>query len=158
MGRPRFDLPARPERVDRALREHRCWMCGDHLGAMVTFLTEPHWVVQGFAGEPPCHRECAVYAAENCRYFVHAIGRPVLCLWTCRQYARIKSDNAVVIRISGATDVRWYFGGKPATRTQVTLAFSAAMPKLRAMVGGDLAAKSELERSLTDIMLRHVPK
>jgi hypothetical protein len=157
-GRPRFELPARRERFDRALRERRCWICGDYLGAVVTFVTQPHWVVQGFAGEPPCHRDCAQFAAQHCPYFVDAPDRPLVVLWQCRKYGRRIRDAAIVIEISGATHVDWVLAGRPATRGEVVRAFDAVMPKLRGMHAGDLAGKSELERTYQHILNSHVPR
>jgi hypothetical protein len=156
-GRPRFDLKPRPERFERAMREHRCWTCGDQLGAVVTFVTEPHWVVQGFAGEPPSHSDCAAYAATHCPYFVGP-DAPLVCLWMCRRYATVKTDTGPLIEICGATHVDWFQAGKPAHRAQIIAAFARVMPKLRAMHAADLAAKTKLERAFANIMLHHVPK
>jgi hypothetical protein len=156
-GRPRFDLSSRPKRFERAMREHRCWTCGDHLGTTVCFLTEPHWVVQGLSGEPPSHSDCAAYAATHCPYFVGPQA-PLLCLWMCRRYATVKSAAGPLVKISGATQIDWFCAGKPARRAQIVAAFAATMPKLRAMHAGDLAAKTKLERALANIMLHHVPK
>jgi hypothetical protein len=158
-GRPRFDLPWRPERFARAVRERRCWVCGDYLGAVVVFVTQPHWVVQGFAGEPPCHRECAEWSVLHCPYFVSAVDAPVVVLWPCRQFARVRTEAGEQIKISGAiAPVGWYWRGKPASRIAVSAAFARVLPELRRMHAGDVAAKAELERSLRDIMLHHVPK
>src|SRR6266403_5903520 len=58
-------------KLRRAVKEQRCWLCGDHLGVHRTFVIGPMCCVNLVSSEPPCHLECAKYAAEACPFLLH---------------------------------------------------------------------------------------
>lgn len=52
-----------------ALRERRCWICGEPLRSGVgVFVLLSTIAPSMIAPEPPCHRECAKYAVKVCPY------------------------------------------------------------------------------------------
>jgi hypothetical protein len=155
-GRPRFELSARIETWDRAMRERRCWMCGRYLGAIVCFVMLPINAVTRVTTNPPCHVDCADYAVKTWPE------DDVWCLWSCRRYGRVKTmlpvNDGWLVTFSGPTVVRWFAGGRPARRAEVLSALSADMPQLRAQAAPDLAGKSEIEQSFAELLAKHVPR
>lgn len=55
---------ARGEAAEEALRFKLCWVCGNPLGANLTFVIGPMCVVNRVTAEPPAHRDCAIYSAQ----------------------------------------------------------------------------------------------
>src|SRR5215469_14120297 len=69
-GKPDFRvMDAR--KLKLALREPRCWICGGQLGTYKAFNFGPISAVNGLSGEPPSHRECAIFAAQACPFLSH---------------------------------------------------------------------------------------
>ena len=66
----------RAEAVDRCLTHRLCYICGTTLGRNQSFLTGPVGALRQVAIDPPCHRACAVYAAQACPYFTKPKLRP----------------------------------------------------------------------------------
>ena len=51
------------ERWHDAVRFNKCWVCGRTYGRFMSFLIGPMCAVNRITAEPPCHYDCAVYAA-----------------------------------------------------------------------------------------------
>jgi hypothetical protein len=51
-----------------AIRERRCWVCGDALGKYLTFVLGSMCGVNRTTQEPPCHLDCAEWSARNCPF------------------------------------------------------------------------------------------
>lgn len=49
-------------------RPRLCWMCGQPMGANVTFVAGPMCGINRTSAEPPCHHDCATYAAMACPF------------------------------------------------------------------------------------------
>src|SRR5215831_3288717 len=54
----------------RAVRERRCWVCGDRLGRYLAFVIGPMCGINRTTTEPPLHRECAEWSVMNCPFLV----------------------------------------------------------------------------------------
>jgi hypothetical protein len=52
----------------RAVRERRCWVCGDTLGRHVSFVVGPMCTLSRTTAEPPSHLACATWSARNCPF------------------------------------------------------------------------------------------
>jgi hypothetical protein len=141
----------------RAVREGRCWVCGDLLGVYKTFVVGPMCGINRTTTEPPSHLECAEWSAVNCPFLVrprmvrrdndglHATAEViggvgldrnpgVALLWTTKQFAVWRDDaGKPLIRIGDPTAVRWYAEGRPATRAEVVASVAGGLPFLRAL-------------------------
>jgi len=156
-GKPEFRA-ADAAKWTRAVRDRLCWMCGAPLGKWLTFVLGPMCAVNRTTAEPPCHTECARYAAANCPFLtrpqmtrredecfnpqVHASegpGDPILrnpgvtLLWTTQRY-RVFFDakRRPLISIGDAASVEWYAAGRVATRLEVDASIESGLPLLRA--------------------------
>lgn len=68
-GEPDFRVMS-AERHVRAVKENRCWICGDVLGKFLVFTVGPMCGINRVSAEPPSHNECAEFAAKACPFLV----------------------------------------------------------------------------------------
>jgi hypothetical protein len=158
-GEPEF-RGADGRKFVRAVREKLCWVCGDYLGTRMTFVAGPMCGVNRTSAEPPCHLECARYAAKNCPFLskpqmvrrennlpadmADAAGFPikrnpgVTLLWTCRGYEVFDDGRGgVLFRLSAKPEsYEWYCRGRPATRAEVEESVRSGLPNLQAVCRG----------------------
>lgn len=142
----------------RALKEKRCWLCGDRLGSHLAFAIGPMCAVNRTTSEPPCHLDCAIYAARACPF----LSRPrmrrnehelpdarvepagvglkrnpgVVCIWITRKFTTFRphrGNAGVLIHLDDATRVLWYAEGRPATRAEVEASIAGGFPALKSM-------------------------
>lgn len=66
-GEPDFRVMS-AERHVLAVRERRCWVCGDILGARLAFPVGPMCGINRISAEPPSHRECAEFSTKACPF------------------------------------------------------------------------------------------
>jgi hypothetical protein len=155
-GRPEFRA-MNPEKWIRAIREKRCWVCGDRLGRWMTFVAGPMCGINRTSSEPPCHRECAQWSARNCPFLNNpdAIRREdedfnpvsrsvggvaiqrnpgVSMLWTTNTYTVFDDGRGGrLLHMGEPSSVEWYACGKPATREQVLASVDSGFPALAQM-------------------------
>lgn len=55
-------------KMEKALSQRRCWVCGDTLGYEMTFVIGPMCAINRVSSEPPSHYECARWSARNCPF------------------------------------------------------------------------------------------
>lgn len=133
-----------PERFVLAVKERRCWVCGDRLGKFIAFVGGPLSAAQRLYADPPSHVECAEFAAKVC---------PFLTIPTARRREANKPahvemsgqqviENPEVTGILIATgysglpqgvllakeprEIRWFHQGRPAKRSEVQHAIQIA--------------------------------
>jgi hypothetical protein len=137
----------------RAIKEKRCWVCGEQLGRYLVFIAGPMCGVNRTSGEPPCHRECALWSMSNCPFLnnpeyerrvdevigyqddsrVGAIQRNpgIAMLWTTRDYSIWKPQpNQVLITMGEPIQVEFFRCGRPATRAEVMASIEGGLPHL----------------------------
>jgi hypothetical protein len=137
----------------RAIREKRCWVCGDVLGRYFAFVIGPMCAITRTTSEPPCHQECARWSAINCPFLsrphMHrrdgdvpsdaapAAGIPidrnpgVACVWTTRDYERFSPPTGGhLLRVGNPTEVQWFAEGRYATRAEVAASILSGFPAL----------------------------
>jgi hypothetical protein len=136
----------------RAIREKRCWVCGDVLGRYFAFVIGPMCAITRTTAEPPCHQECARWSAMNCPFLArpHAHRREdypaeaqpaagisidrnpgVACVWTTRDYAVFKpATGGVLLSVGNPTEVEWFAEGRYATRAEVGASILSGFPAL----------------------------
>lgn len=146
-----------------AVRGRRCWVCGDPLGKFMAFVIGPMCAVNRTSGEPPAHRDCALFSAQGCPFLskpaverrVNDLPLPdeirihpamidrnpgVTMVWVCRDY-RIRQDaDGVLFNIGEPTEVLFFANGRTATRAEIMHSIDTGMPLLREVA----AAQSEL--------------
>ena len=176
-GKPEFRLMSR-EKWGRAIRLRLCWICGQPLGANMTFVSGPMCGVNRTSAEPPSHRDCATYAAQACPFLTlpkairREAGLPddtstvggvtiarnpgVAMLWTTRDYGVLKVDNGYVIKMGEPISVEWFAEGRRATRAEVDESIRTGLPALQAMADREQGAPAELRR-LVDVFSRYLP-
>lgn len=143
-------------KMTRAVRERRCWICGDVLGVHLTFPLGPMCAINRNISEPPSHYECARWSVLNCPFLTrpqmvrreddrinpeayreHCAGVPILrnpgvmALWTTLRY-RIVPDprGRPLFNVGEPERVEWYTQRRAATRAEVEAAIEAGLPVL----------------------------
>src|SRR5439155_15335159 len=66
-GKPEFRAMDQHKWV-RALKEKLCWVCGQPLGRMMTFVAGCMCGINRTSAEPPSHYDCALWSAKNCPF------------------------------------------------------------------------------------------
>src|SRR3954464_12191298 len=66
-GRPDFRVVDR-QKFSKAIKERRCWICGDKLGHWLAFPIGPMCSITRTISEPPSHRECAEWSIRYCPF------------------------------------------------------------------------------------------
>src|SRR6185369_5061065 len=82
-----------PAKLVRAVKERRCWVCGQVIGDYAkgeshpeyTFVIGPMCGVNRISSEPPSHLECAIWSAQNCPFLSkpHMVRREDEFMATC---------------------------------------------------------------------------
>jgi len=142
-----------PGWMDRCLRFRVCWLCGEKLGSNMVFVVGPMCVVNRASGEPPCHHECAQYAAKACPFMVnpdrprndkkalpkegafnenHLDRNPgATALYITRSYDWNSRDG--VISMGEPVRIEWWCRGRTATRAEIDRSIETGLPLLRAV-------------------------
>ena len=173
-GKPEFRVADADKRV-LAVTEKLCWVCGQKLGAFLSFVIGPMCSVNRISSEPPSHRECAEFSVRACpflskphmvrrennlpedkRHDGRMIARNPGCaaVWTTKSY-KVVSDGAGgwLVQIGDPTDVTWWAEGRTATRDEVLASIDSGLPLLRdTFPVTDTAALLELGRLATAAM------
>jgi len=157
-GKPEFRAMDRHKFVT-AIREKRCWVCGERLGINVCFVAGPMCGINRTSSEPPSHLECARWSAKNCPFLSNprmvrredeeinnarlredaagfAITRNpgVAMLWITRQFEVFKDGKGgLFIQMGEPDSVEWWACGREATRAEVTASIDSGLPNLEAM-------------------------
>lgn len=154
-GRPYFPAVS-PQKLVQAVKQQRCWVCGQKLGRWVTFAVGPMCVVNRISAEPPSHDECARYAAQVCPFLANPrMGRvpvskapmPVtdpggimveanpgaVALWSCRDYRPFyPPGGGVLIKMGDPVGgVTWWANGAEADPDTVQARFDEGCARLR---------------------------
>jgi hypothetical protein len=141
------------EKRANAVRLRLCWVCGQPLGRWLAFVLGPMCTITRTTSEPPCHRECAVWSAENCPFLVEpravrrddhmpigvespggfAISRNpgVAAVWITRGFEWFNDGRGKwLITVGAADSVLWFCEGRAATRAEVDESVATGMPAL----------------------------
>lgn len=125
-GKPEFRAMD-PAKFARAIKEKRCWVCGERLGVNLCFVAGPMCGINRTSSEPPSHLMCARWSAQNCPFL---------------------SNPRMVRRedVGEPDSVEWYACGRPATREEVEASIESGLPNREAiakMERGGLQALTE---------------
>jgi hypothetical protein len=160
-GEPDFRCVA-AGKLDQAIHQSLCWVCGQPLGRYRTFITGPLCAVNRVSAEPPSHRECGEYSARSCPFLTkprmrrserqlpdktpHPVGdmidhNPgVVLMWTTRSFRLVRVNSGVLFRVGPPDTVQWYAEGRAATRDEVLASLKRGVDLLRADAEKDGAA------------------
>lgn len=178
-GKPEFRAMD-PEKWLFAVQFKRCWVCGQPLGRLMTFVAGPMCGLNRTSSEPPSHFDCAVWSAQNCPFLSNPdavrrvddlvknyadnvagfmIGRNpgVTMLWTCRDYSVFDdgSHKPLITMGEPSDPLVWYCEGRIATREEVEASIASGLPNLetaaRSQAGG-LAHLEELKQRFAKLL------
>ena len=153
-GKPEFRAMD-PNKFVRAIKQRRCWVCGERLGVNMCFVAGPMCGINRTSSEPPSHLECARWSARNCPFLANprmvrredevsldgnAAGlmikrNPgVAMLWITRSYEVFDDQKGgKLIQMGTPEDVEWWCEGRAATRGEVVQSIEEGLPNLEAM-------------------------
>lgn len=151
-GQPDFRVIDTPK-IGVAVRERRCWLCGNPMGSYRAFLIGPMCAVNRVSSEPPSHRACAEYAAQVCPFLANPsaprretqlprdVSEPagvglkrnpgVALVWITRSFNILRVSNGVLFQVGDPTELRWFAEGRPATRAECLASIESGLPLLR---------------------------
>lgn len=179
-GKPEFRAMDGDKFV-RAIKEKRCWVCGEKLGVYVCFVAGPMCGINRTSSEPPSHVECGRWSARNCPFLSNprmvrredeeinnevirekaaglAITRNagVAMLWITRQY-EVFYSNGPLIQMGEPESVEWWAEGRLATRDEVLASIHSGLPNLEAIARQEKGGMEAL-RAATTRFERWIPK
>jgi hypothetical protein len=176
-GQPDFRVIDTPK-LGRAVRERRCWVCGDVLGQNKAFPIGPMCAINRVISEPPSHRECAIFSARACPFLsqprmrrneknlieqrVDAPGFGLkrnpgaVCVWITREFKVFQAKRGVpgiLFHLGDPVECLWFANGREATRAEVLASIDSGYPSLLEVAKQQGAeAVAELERYRAEVM------
>ena len=169
-GKPEWRI-ADGGKFAEATSRKACWVCGDTLGRQVAFVIGPMCTVNRIAGDPPSHRECAIYSAKVCPFLTRPAmerredGLPdglkepggvmlqhnpgVCAIWVTRSFELVGLHSGWLFNLGDPTEVLWYAAGQPANLQQVTEGLALGCLKLRPIASAESPeAEAQFDRQL----------
>jgi hypothetical protein len=141
-----------PDKIVQAVNYKRCWLCGEPLGVHKTFVIGPMCTVNRISAEPPCHLDCADYAARACPFLTqpkmrrNEAGLPegaqspagvmikrnpgVTALWITKTYTTVRDGDGAIFRLGEPEQVFWFAEGRKAKREEVDQSIKTGLPLL----------------------------
>lgn len=169
-GEPHFPVMD-PAKFAQAVRNSKCWICGQALGGYKAFVIGPMCCVNRATAEPPSHLDCARFAVLNCPFMANPkVGRQLAgddvikqggkvagvmiernpgvgCIWVTKSFKLVRVDNGVLFRIGPAERVTFWAHGREATRAEVDFSIETGLPLLRKVAAEDDAANGDRSAS-----------
>lgn len=162
-----------------AVKQNLCWICGDKLGRHLAFTLGPMCAITRCSGEPPAHRDCAIFAATHCPFLSIPEKRrrekamseksqfsefglkqnPGCALvWITNGYRTIRdpSTSSIVCQFDDATEMLWFCEGRPAVREEVVESIRSGLPMVREVAKRDGPEAERLLASRTSQILAHI--
>jgi hypothetical protein len=173
-GKPDFRV-IEAGRIVEAVKQRRCWVCGEKLGRFLAFVIGPMCAINRITSEPPSHRECAVFAARACPFLTmpkmkrnerakpegyqepagfHVPRNPgVALVWITHHFTPIRTDGGVLFQVYTPLEVLWFCEGRPATRMEVMESIESGLVFLREAADRDgPAALRQLKAQLGEAL------
>jgi hypothetical protein len=170
-GKPEFRAMD-PNKFIRALKQKRCWVCGERLGTNVCFVAGPMCGINRTSSEPPSHLECGRWSAKNCPFLSNprmvrredekidnmhlrensagiALTRNpgVTMLWITRVFEVFyDAAHKPLIQMGEPESVEWYARGRVATREEVMESIESGLPALEAIAQQEKGGLAVLQR------------
>lgn len=169
---------SKPRALLEAVRHNKCWVCGGPLGRTHATVIGPMCAITRTNSEPPSHTDCAIYSAKVCpflsnprmrrnerdlpeNHFTPGMGidrNPgVVAVWVSRSFSLFNDGrNNALVRIGDPIQVRWYAGGRDATRAEVMESIDSGFPILQAEARKQPGAMQALLRQ-RDAVVPYLP-
>jgi hypothetical protein len=152
-GKPDFRVVDSSKFV-KALKHGNCWLCGEPMGVLKTFVIGPMCAVTRTTSEPACHHDCAEFAATACPFMIlpkakrreanlpahapiagyHLDRNPgATCLWTTKTFKPFNPQQGgagILIEVGEPVTVEWFSGGKRAGADPVMESISSGLHHL----------------------------
>ena len=162
-GKRDFRIADGEKRV-RAVRHRLCWLCGEPIGRYLAFVIGPMCAVNRNTSEPPCHRDCALFAVQACPFLMlpaaqeRTAGLPsemertpgalggnpgASCIWITETFKPYRVENSWLIRVGDPVEVLWFAEGKPASRQAILDSFERRLPLLREVAKSESPAAEQ---------------
>lgn len=160
-GVPDFRVMSLAHLID-CVKHNRCWLCGGHLGRHKAFVIGPMCAINKVNSEPPCHYECARFAARNCPFLirpkmrrnevdlpeghVEAAGVPLkrnpgcCAIWVTGSYKAFKAghgNHGYLFSLGPPARIEFWAEGRPATRDEVIESIRGGLPSLQEVAEHD---------------------
>lgn len=173
-GVPDFRVVDTPK-IGLAIKQRRCWVCGEHLGVHMAFVIGPMCAVNRVISEPPSHRDCAIFSATACPFLIQPRMRRnekdlpghneaagfglkrnpgAACVWITRRYELFRphaGHDGILFQLGEPEETLWFANGRQATRAEVMDSIESGLPLLRAEDEGPeavAALKVALDRAM----------
>lgn len=178
-GKPDFRV-VRPGGAAIARKHHICWLCGQKLGQYLAFVIGPMCSINRISSEPPCHLECAQFAAMACPFLIKPGARRnekdipaeaidpageflkrnpgVACIWVCKSFNMMRVDNGLLFQLHEPTSVEWYCEGRTATLAEVVASIESGMPLLMTAAEKEGARAVEALGVAAQKAIQYLPK
>jgi hypothetical protein len=135
-----------------ALKENRCWLCGDTLGQYFAFVIGPMCAINRVSSEPPAHRECAEFSVIACPFLnlaeaerraarlpantvehtSYGLARnpKVALIWITKTFKPFPVQGDYLIRVGDPLYLTWWHRGRTATRAEILDSIDTGYPLL----------------------------
>ncbi len=155
------------EKFIKAVKDRRCFICGEKLGQFLAFTVGPMCAVNRISSEPPAHRECAIYACTACPFLTtpkqrrREAGLPdgcefsttgltrnpgVMLVWMTKYAQPIRGmGTEVLLQLGEPTEALWFCEGRAATRAEVLYSIETGLPALQEL------ARQEGQRAIEQL-------
>lgn len=167
-----------PAKFVQAVRQDKCWVCGEKLGKFKTFVIGPMCCVNKISSEPPCHKDCAEFSARYCPFLTRPKMRRVTThdgyidiptskpagimlehnpgvtsLWTTKSFGIMRMPDGFLFNIGPFESIEFWANGRRAKRPEVYAAIDKGLPLLRDMAGIDgPEGQAECERKIAEFL------
>ncbi len=148
------------DKFRRAIKEKRCWVCGELLGINLAFVIGPMCAINKISSEPPSYRECALYSVKGCPFLtkpqmvrrendlpegvrdniagVGIMRNPgVAMVWVTKSYRVIKVSNGYLLEVGDPIQVLCFAEGREATKKEIEESVRTGLPLLMEAAGAD---------------------
>lgn len=171
-GKPDFRVVG-AGKLAKAVKQRLCWVCGEPLGVHLAFVIGPMCGINHVISDPPSHRECATWSAQNCPFLSRPLAQRntrdalpdgsefapgfgirrnpgATGVWVTRSYRRFKveqGDPGILFSIGVPEEVLWFSSGRSATRAEVDQSVATGLSLLEEMARAQGSeALQELQR------------
>lgn len=160
-------------KLNRAVVDRRCWLCGQPLGRFLAFVIGPMCAVSRVNSEPPSHRDCAEFAVWACPFLsrpkmrrneaglppernpapgVHLEHNPgAMALWVATSYRPFKAsqgNEGTLFELGDPIELQWFVEGRRATTGEIREALAKGLPQLRAAAEAQSGGIEALDENL----------
>lgn len=127
------------------MKLENCGTCLRPLGNFKAFIVRPSAAVSRISTVPPIHPDCAIDWAEKVKPKSKRHDPGVVLIWVTLHFQEYEDEGKKILDLGLCEYVRWFNGGRAATRQEVMDAVNAGIPELEKMCQNE-DDRYELER------------